>query len=53
MERFRTDTSLEIEVRKVECVEDFQSSERRFASGEADAIFLPKANVIKLHFKVG
>ncbi len=53
MDRFRRNTPLEIEGRKVRCVEDFLKGERRFDTGETAAIDLPSADVIKIHFDDG
>ncbi len=53
MDQFRRNTPTEIEGRKVICVEDFHYGDRRLASGEMEAIDLPKADVIKIHFEDG
>lgn len=53
MDQFRRNTPGEIEGRKVVCVEDYLAGERRFDDGRLEAIDLPRANVIKIHFEDG
>ncbi|WP_354542459.1 phospho-sugar mutase [Salinicoccus halitifaciens] len=53
MDQFRRNTPGEIEGRKVVCFEDYLSGERRFDDGRSEAIDLPRANVIKVHFEDG
>lgn len=53
MDQFRRNTPGEIEGRKVVCVEDYLSGERRFDDGRTETIDLPRANVIKIHFEDG
>ncbi|GAB3069658.1 phospho-sugar mutase [Salinicoccus sesuvii] len=53
MTQFRNNAPDEIKGRKVVMTEDFERQERTYNDGTSEAIDLPVANVIKIHFEDG